>query len=181
VLGLVINEIDYDNVGDDTAEFIELLNTSATPVSLKGLSVMLVNGNTSTVYNAIDLSGAGEVATGQYLVLASAAVKVPDGALKVTLGKAKDNIENGAPDGVALVDTNKGVILDALSYEGSMTVVTLPGFEGGVSLVEGATANVEDSNTVMRSLVRLPNGYDTNNALADWAQSNSPTPGAPNL
>ena len=33
--------------------------------------------------------------------------------------------QNGAPDGLALVDTEKDVLLDALSYEGSIHAATI--------------------------------------------------------
>src|SRR5262249_2245953 len=41
--GLVINEIDYDNILNDTAEFIELYNGSAAPIVLTGYSIVLIN------------------------------------------------------------------------------------------------------------------------------------------
>jgi aconitate hydratase len=62
-------------------------------------------------------------AAGQYLVVAAPAVNVPPGALKVGLAKG-NTVQNGEPDGVALINTAKGVVLDALSYEGSMLAVT---------------------------------------------------------
>jgi hypothetical protein len=40
---------------------------------------------------------------------------------------------------------------------------------------------VADSNTVDGSLVRLPDGKDTNDAAADWAFTTTRTPGAPNV
>src|ERR671928_182837 len=43
--GLVINEIDYDQPGTDTAEFIELKNNGANGVNLDPYSLVLVNGN----------------------------------------------------------------------------------------------------------------------------------------
>ena len=41
---VVINEIDYDQVGTDIAEFIELKNTGFTPVNLDTFSIRLING-----------------------------------------------------------------------------------------------------------------------------------------
>src|SRR5262249_18720952 len=41
VEGLVINEVDYDQVGGDTAEFIEILNTTGAPIDLTGYHVIL--------------------------------------------------------------------------------------------------------------------------------------------
>jgi hypothetical protein len=52
-----------------------------------------------------------------------------------------------------------------------------------VDLVEGTvlpTARA-DSNTEVRSLCRLPNGADTDDAITDWSLSPTPTPGAANV
>jgi len=181
VPGLVLNEVDYDTPADaaDLGEFIEVLNTTSAPIDLAGHAVMLVNGNGNTVYATIALDGAGSIAAGQYLVIAAPAVTVPPGALKVA-GKA-GAVQNGSPDGIALVNTAKGVVLDVVSYEGGMLAVTLPGFPQPVSLVEGAPTSVEDNNIAPCSIGRAPNGYDANNAATDWAQSDTPTPGAPNV
>ena len=87
----------------------------------------------------------------------------------IDAGAVSDTIQNGAPDGIALVDGNTNTLVDALSYEGGMTSVDLPGV-GTVSLVEGtvlATATA-DNNTSVASLCRMPNGSDTDDANTDW-------------
>jgi hypothetical protein len=167
---LVINELDYDNISTDNAEYIELLNTSAQPVTLAGLKLVLVNGGTSTGYATIDLAGAGSLAAGQFLVVANAGVSVNAQAKKLDPLWTQDEIQNGAPDGVALIDDVTHTLLDALSYEGAITAATLPGFPAPVSLVEGTAldAAIADSNTVSGALCRMPSGQDTDNANADW-------------
>ena len=40
---VVMNEIDYDQPGTDSGEFIELLNNGASAVSLNGYTIRLVN------------------------------------------------------------------------------------------------------------------------------------------
>ncbi len=89
--------------------------------------------------------------------------------------------QNGAPDGLALVDTGKGVLLDALSYEGAITAATVG--SKVFDLVEGAMLPVDvvDSNTVDGSLARIPDGKDTDDAASDWAFTTTPTPGAANV
>ena len=76
-------------------------------------------------------------------------------------------LQNGAPDGLALLDGT--TLVDALSYEGAITAATIGGQT--YNLVEGTAlaATIEDSNTVVGSLIRNPNGKDTNDAAADWA------------
>jgi len=179
---LVINEINYDDVGADTAEFVEIYNASSAPVTLTGYSLVLVNGSNSAVYGVFDLSGAGDLAPGQYLVVCSASVvaSVPAGQKTLDLGTATAGvIQNGSPDGVALV--SNGALVDALAYEGAMTAAVIPGV-GTVSLVEGTVlpVSVADSNTVPGSLSRVPNGADTDNAATDWKFTATPTPGAAN-
>jgi len=48
-----------------------------------------------------------------------------------------------------------------------------------VSLVEGSPCAFADKGA--GSLVRAPDGYDTNNASIDWGFAQTPTPGAPNM
>src|SRR5690606_26134241 len=67
---IVINEVDYDQPSHDTAEFIELYNPGATPVSLAGKQLILVNGANNMPYDTLDLSMAGEeLPPDGYLVL----------------------------------------------------------------------------------------------------------------
>ncbi|XXX77213.1 lamin tail domain-containing protein [Sorangium sp. So ce134] len=188
---LVINEVDYDQENTDAAEFVEIYNGSGAPVDLAGHALLLINGATDppAVYQTFDLSPAGTIAAGQYLVVGSTAVvgsdTLPEGTLTIPFSGGQTNrIQNGAPtdpDGIALVNTATGALIDALSYEGSITAATIG--EASVSLVEGEPlpASVADLNDAPGSLCRLPNGTDTNQAAADWAFSATITPGAANV
>jgi vibriolysin len=176
---LVINEVEYDEVGTDNREFVEIFNKGSAAVSLAGHSLQFVNGANNAVYMTVDLSSAGSLAAGQYLVVGNSLVTVPGGALKINLAAGNDKVQNGAPDGVALV--NGTTLVDALSYEGNITGAVLTG-AGTKSLVEGTAlaASKADSNTVAQSLCRFPNGTDTNNASTDWSLRSMVTPGAAN-
>jgi len=180
---LVINEVDYDMVGTDTAEYVELLNPSAATADLAGLRLVLVNGATSQQYDSIDLSPAGTLAGGEYLVIAGSGVTVPPSAKKLDPVWSLDQIQNGSPDGMAIVDPVTQTVIDALSYEGSVSAATITDFTQPVSLVEGNAipTNVADSNTVTRSLCRNPNGQDTNDAATDWTTCATLTPGTANV
>jgi len=180
---VVINEIDYDNVGTDTAEYVELVNPSAATADLAGLRLVLVNGATNQQYDSIDLSPAGSLAGGEYLVIGGSNVTVPPSAKKLDPVWTLDQIQNGSPDGLAIVDPVTQTVLDALSYEGPITAATLTDFTQPVSLVEGNAlpSNVADSNTVTRSLCRNPNGQDTNDAGTDWTTCATLTPGTANV
>ena len=178
--GLILNEVDYDNIGTDSAEFIEIYNNTGAAVNLTGIAVVLVNGANNTVYTTVQLGPGGTLGQGKYLVIGPPLLQVPPDVIKINFAKATDNIENGSPDGIALVDTLNLKLLDALSYEGAMTMVPVPGL-GTVSLVEGEAFPIADSNSDEGSLSRIPNGNDKNNAKTDWAFTKTPTPGLANL
>lgn len=156
---LVINEIDYDQVGTDAGGFVEVKNIGDGDAALDGIRLVLVNGDGGVEYDQVALTGS--LAAGAYL-------------------RIDIEAQNGAPDGVALLD-QAGSLLDSLSYEGEIRSATLGG--ATVDLVEGAAlpATTADSNTDNGSLSRLPDGTDTNNAATDWAFTTTPTPGAANV
>jgi hypothetical protein len=179
--GLVINEVDYDQNATDTREYIELYNAGTQPVALAGLELALVNGSTNQVYQTIELSSAGMLAAGQYLVVAGPLVDAGT-ALTVDPVWTQDEVQNGPSDGIALIDTVTMTLLDAIAYEGAITSVMVEGFTSPISLVEGnALADtVADLNTGNASLCRAPNGNDTNDAATDWAVCAAATPGRAN-
>jgi hypothetical protein len=148
---------------------------------LEQIAVVLVNGATNTEYGRVNLGGL--LPAGGFAVVASPVLTVAAGALLFRYPTPDNNIQNGGqvsgPDGVALFDLATAAVLDAISYEGSITAVTINGV-GTVSLVEGTTTSVEDSNSSEGSVVRIPNGQDSDDAAADWAFTTSPTPGSAN-
>lgn len=175
--GLVINELDYDSVGTDSAEFLEIYNASPSPAILDGLAVIAINGATDEEYDRWDLSGVlgGE----EFLLLAGDDVVTPLGVTVISL--SDNSIQNGDPDGIVLFDTVNEEIVDALSYEGSMTAVSISGVAGAFDLVEGTATDAEDNNTSTFSLIRSPDGADTDDAADDWFETSTPTPGEPNI
>jgi hypothetical protein len=176
--GLIINEVDYDQPGTDNAEFVELYNAGRSPVDLSTVALVFVNGSNNQQYSRINLSGT--LAPGAYAVVASSGVMVPTGVARFPIGN--EALQNGAPDGVALIDTAAGTLLDALSYEGAIRAAQITGIPGTVNLVEGTVlpAAVADSNAAPGSLSRAPNGVDTDDAANDWRFVSMPTPGAAN-
>lgn len=156
---LVLNEVDYDQVGADSGGFVEIYNAGASERDLTGAALVLVDGGTGAEYQRRALSGT--LAPGAYLVVAL-------------------DPQNGAPDGVALLSPG-GALLDALSYEGAIETAVIG--EQTYSLVEGTVlpASVADSNTAAGSLARIPNGRDTNDAATDWVFTATVTEGAANV
>ena len=156
---LVINEVDYDQVGADGDGFVEIANTGTAAADLADLALVFVDGADGLEYRREALTGT--LAAGDYLV-------VPV------------DPQNGAPDGLALVN-GSGNLLDALSYEGEITQAQIGG--AVVSLVEGTAlpASVADSNTVAGSLIRNPERHDSNDAASDWTFTTTLTRGAANV
>ncbi len=107
--GVFLSELHYDNDGGDVGEFFEV--TGDKGGDLAGWSVVLYNGNGGASYDTINLTGT-----------------VPDedgsqGAVAFSL--PSNGIQNGSPDGLALVDDG-GVVVEFLSYEGEFTAVDGP-------------------------------------------------------
>jgi len=178
---LVINEVDYDQPSTDTAEFVEIYNPTAGEVSLDGLALVFINGLNGTEYARVLLSEAGEsLAPGAYLVVASSGVTVAPGAAVILFAGATDQIQNGAPDGIALFNTLTNTLIDALSYEGQITAATINDVPGTHNLVEGTATSALDSGSEPGSLTRLPDGADTDDAASDWRFTSTPTPGSAN-
>ena len=152
---VVINEIDYDQVGPDNAEFIELKNVSAAAVSLNGYSVELVNGSGggAVIYTTVSLPNVS-LAAGDYFVICGGTTPNCD----LDHPTNTDFVQNGAPDAIGL--RNGIALVDAVSYEGNTGA---PYTEG-----TGAPVAAADSNTLaFLSLSRFSDGVDTNNNAND--------------
>jgi len=161
---VIINEIDYDQPGTDTAEFIELFNSGTSDISLDNYSVDLINGSNSSPYRSIDLSGLNINASGYFVICGDATLVANcDYSFTATSGW----MQNGAPDAVALYET--GNLLDSLSYEGAIQPYQ-----------EGSVLTFADSNTDIASLSRIPNGLDGDDNGLDF-QSGCITPGTANI
>ena len=93
---LIINEVDYDQPGGDTAEFIELFNPGTSPVVLGGYTIDLVNGSNGSVYSSFDLSGLS-VSANDYLVLCDDITAVANCDIDVT---SSGWIQNGGVTGM---------------------------------------------------------------------------------
>ena len=92
--GQVINEVDADTPGTDTAEFIEIKHTPNT--ALDGHVVVLFNGSGDKSYAAYDLTGKTTDANGLFIIANTALVTAAD----IDMG-ASNKLQNGA-DAVAL-------------------------------------------------------------------------------
>lgn len=102
-----ISELHYDNAGTDSNEAVGITGPAGTDLS--GWSVVFYNGNGGAPYSTLALSGVIDDEGAGYGELA---FNQP----------ASPGIQNGAPDGLALVDAGGGLV-QFLSYEGSFVGV----------------------------------------------------------
>ena len=108
---VIISEIDYDQPGTDSAEWVELYNPDAVPVQLLDLELVFINGNGCAEYARYDLDPIN-IPAGGFVVIGNH----PCATTLVTL-PATNAIQNGAPDVVLIEDRNTGLIVDSVESE----------------------------------------------------------------
>jgi uncharacterized protein len=120
-----ISEFHYDNTGTDVGELVEVqVPVGATTL---GWSIVLYNGSGGASYDTDPLPDVSPPAGGP------SAVAVIDYPV--------NGLQNGAPDGIALVDAG-GALVEFVSYEGTFTAVGGPA--AGIASVD---VGVSESGT----------------------------------
>ena len=149
-----ISEIHYDNAGTDSGEAIEVQAPAG--FDLTGWQIVLYNGTGGAAYGTSTLSGA-----------------VPAAGVVVQTYPA-NGLQNGAPDGVALVKPD-GSVAEFLSYEGVMTATGGPA-SGQASVDIGvAEAGTEPAGQSLQKI----DGTWTGPATASFGAVNSSGPTEP--
>lgn len=152
-----INEIHYDNAGNDSGEGVEIAGPAGTDLS--GWGATFYNGSSGATYDSINMSGF-----------------IPDaGAGFGAVWFPIAGLQNGAPDGIALVAPN-GTVAQFLSYEGVMTAVG-----GPADGLESTDIGVSETGTTPEGFSLQLSG--TGSAYADfvWAEPALATPGQVNV
>ncbi len=154
-----INEFHYDNASTDTDEFIEVAGPAGT--DLTGWSIVLYNGTSSqrSPYDTLALSGTLNDDTGTGFGFQTV---------------FQSGIQNGAPDGFALVDNN-GIVVQFLSYEGSFTAAS----GEAASLTSTDVGVSEPSSTPVGQSLQLSGTGSTYQDFT-WQSPATATPGAAN-
>ena len=153
-----VNEVHYDNDGTDVGEAIEIAGPAGTDLS--GWSIVLYNGSGGAVYGTRALSGV-----------------IPDqqaGFGTVALTYPSNGIQNGAPDGIALVD-GAGQVVQLLSYEGTFAAVGGPA--NGLTTTDIGVA--ETASTAVGASLQLTGNGTTYGAFT-WAAPTASSFGAVN-
>lgn len=156
-----INEFHYDNDGTDAGEFIEIAAAAGTDLS--GWSIVLYNGANGTTYNTVNLSGMVADQTGSGFGFRS-------------IDYAVNGIQNGSPDGIALV--HNGSVVQFLSYEGAFAATNGPA--AGMTSTSIGSATENGSEPVNGSSIALV-GSGSDYADFTWAKVlGTPTAGGAN-
>ena len=151
-----INEIHYDDSGGDSDEGVEIAGPAGT--SLASWQLVPYNGNGGGQYSGTSLSGT-----------------IPDQQDGFgTLWFAISGLQNGAPDGIALVN-DSGTVIQFLSYEGSFTATDGPA-NGMTSTDIGVDEQPAPADGNSLQLQGTGNGYDD----FTWAEPIAHTRGAVN-
>src|SRR5687767_2307624 len=147
-----IAEIHYDNAGTDFGEAIEI--SAPVSIDLTGWSIVLYNGSGGASYDT-DVITAAMVATPTIC---------PGGSRQiVVMTYASNGIQNGSPDGIAIVSP-AGVVSEFVSYEGPFTATNGPAngmLSMDIGVAEGGNEVIQGSGVtaVVQSLKR--SGSDT--------------------
>ncbi len=139
-----INEFHYDNDGVDEGEFVELAGPAGMDVT--GWSLVLFNGFNDTAYNTVALTGTLTNSDSNFGFL--------------VIDFPTNGIQNGAPDGMALIDST-GECIELLSYEGRLSPVSGPCSEFlaiDIGVAEITTTTSGGSTAIGSSLQRVGTG-----------------------
>ena len=154
------NEIHYDNAGADAGEFIEVFVPNPQPADIGDYDVVLYNGSSGRTYGpTLDFDTDATATSGMD----------QSGTPGVFYVFGVEGIQNGAPDGMALVN-GSGIVIEFLSYEGTITAANGPA-NGDTSIDIGASENDVDTPTGT-SIQRQSNGT--------WVSGLNASPGSTN-
>jgi len=154
---LWVNEFHYDNTGTDAGEFIEVVVADSITTAPASIEVVLYNGSNDSAYGTHSLDTFSTAVVPGFTIYT----------------KLISGIQNGSPDGIALVDN--GALVQFLSYEGSFTASGGPA--DGVTSVDIGVA--ESSGTAVGDSLQLT-GAGSGFADFTWAAPAAETPGAVN-
>ena len=173
---VLINEIDVETPGTDTAEFVELYDGGAGHTNLDGLVVVFFNGQDDRSYRTFDLAGYQTDEEGYFIIgndsvpgvdlpFADNVLQNGPDAVALFVGQAAD-----FPDGTAVTTTN---LQDAIVYDSDD-----PDDPGLLILLQAGEAQVDENARDLaefHSNQRCPNGSGGQRQTGSYRQD-LPTP-----
>ncbi len=151
---IFINEIHYDNIGIDAGEAIEIAGPAGT--DLTGWKIVRYNGANGLLYTTPTANPAGSD------VLSGTIPNLCNGFGVVVVNYLVNGIQNGAPDGIALVD-NANVVIQFLSYEGTFTAL-----DGPANGMTSTDIGVSETGSEVLGLSLRLSGTGTNYEDFNW-------------
>lgn len=109
-----VNEFHYDNAGTDVGEFVEIVAGPDFQGKPSEIDVLFYNGSNGEIYETLNLAGPEFIRT------------TTPNFFDIFVADLGNTIQNGPPDGIALVNRTTKQVLHFLSYEGVFTAT-----EGG--------------------------------------------------
>ncbi|MCS6919446.1 MAG: lamin tail domain-containing protein [Fimbriimonadales bacterium] len=184
---VVINEVQYDDLGTDDREFVELYNAGDAPANITGWKLLAGDLATYTDNNPDYVIGDTNgdnipdttviLAPGAFYVIGTNTGLVPN----VNQQVGANNLWENDNEWLALVDTNNQVV-DAVAYEvylgqnfpSDVVANTGAGIWGELTATDGGATDI-----TFQSYARYRDGLDTNNNARDFLLLRA-TPGASN-
>ncbi|MCB9661658.1 MAG: hypothetical protein H6726_28690 [Sandaracinaceae bacterium] len=175
---VLVNEVDSDSPGSDTAEFVELFGAGDT--ALDGALIVFFNGSGDVSYRSIDLDGFALNGAGYFFT-------ANPGVAGAGITFANSTLQNG-PDAVALyllpsmtngTTVSSGELVDALVYGHTAPATTLMVdtlTPGQMMIAEGGSAAEREA----KSIQRCPNGAGAPRDTSAF-QISAPSPGEANI
>ena len=160
---LRVNEVQTGTAASASDEFVELVNAGTAPADVGGWKLVYRSATgTSDVTLATIPSGTTVAAGGFYVLGGSAYGGTPSADQSFSAGLAGTGGAVGIRDG-------DGTLVDSVGW-GTATN----------ALVEASAAAAPPATTPGSSIVRLPDGHDTDSNASDFTVSATATPGASN-
>ena len=166
-----INEVDYDSIGTDSNEWVEIAGPAG--VSLDGYELIHIN-EVGAVYNSNDLAGASWTFTDEgngYGFFVIGKVAPGEGTADYTpAGWTTDELQNGGADSIQLRQKAGSVNVHLLDYEGN----------NANTIDDQATTTSDDNVTALKSIF-LTGGPGAGYSSFTWTNTaGGSTPGAVN-
>ncbi len=166
-----VNEVRTGVTGATTNQFIELYNAGTSPVDISGWTVVYrsstaITNTTAATIPGVAGSGTTVLAGGGYYLLGRSGGYTGSPAANLTFTTSLSS-SGGA---VGVLDPT-GAVADSVGYGSANN-----------ALVENCAAPAPGTNASPgTSIVRTPNGFDTDNNCTDFLVTSLPTPGAANI
>lgn len=166
---IFISEIHYDNASTDTLEGIEIAGPAGTDLACYELQ--LYNGGLTSVTNDV------------YMTIPLTGTIDDEGAGYGAVWFAAVGLQNGAPDGIALVSTGAAGcpaagVIQFLSYEGVMLGADVQG--GSAAGLTSEDIGVSEVSTPIGNSLQLQGSGSTYSDFV-WADSLATSPGTINI